>query len=174
MPIPFLPRNGFRGPTWMTLLPTEPAALPDPLRMQAMLRPGTRYRALTGVLPDELVVVFDCDLRVLSLEGGAVARLPMPASAVVGRYLDEFLSAEQLPRVELHLRAAMRGEGASFDFEGSNGLTWTVQMVPVVAADGRPGGGVARFRDVTEQRAAERALAAHARDRIELPAVERS
>src|SRR4051812_30133871 len=87
------------------------------LRLDSAMRPEARYRALVETLPDVLIVLFDTDLRILSVEGGGVDQLPMPASEVVGKRLDEIGSAAQIAQVEPHYRAALRGEDAQFDYE---------------------------------------------------------
>ena len=150
----------------MTLPAPEPAVVPDSgvLRLNGVLRPEARYKALLDVLPDTLVVVFDPKLRVLSIEGGGQARLPFPAAAAIRHRLDEFLTDEQRGRIEPHLQAALRGEPTRYDFAASNGLIWQVEMVPMIDAGGGVAGGIAQFRDVTREREAERALEEHARE----------
>jgi PAS domain S-box-containing protein len=132
------------------------------LRATAALRPEARYKALIDILPDVFVVVFDRDLRVLTLEGGGVARLPMPPETVIGKHLDELLVSEQASQIEPHMRAALRGEPTSFDYETSDGTAWLIQMIPMIDDAGLLSGGMAQWRDVSAQKRAERALAAHA------------
>src|SRR3954471_24995106 len=91
------------------------------LRLDSAMRPEARYRALVETLPDVLIVLFDRDLRILSLEGGGVDQLPMRASDVVGKRLDEMGTGDEIRQVEPHYRAALRGEEAEFDYEFENG-----------------------------------------------------
>jgi PAS domain S-box-containing protein len=143
--------------------PPEPSPVTESgiLRLETALRPEARYKALVDILPDVLVVVFDRDLRILSLEGGAVSRLSVRPSDVIGQPLDEFLSEEH---VAPHLRAVLDGERAEFDFEGEDGLAWFIQVIPMIDDDGNVAGGMAKWRDVTARKAIERALAEHARE----------
>jgi PAS domain S-box-containing protein len=145
---------------------TRPAAALDSgvLRLNPALRPEARYKALVEILPDALIALFDRGLRMLSLEGGATDRLPVPAAQMVGRRLDEFTPPEHLPQIQPHLEAALRGESSSFDFEMSNGLTWWVQVIPMVDEHGTVCGGMAKWRDVSARKAVERELEARARE----------
>ena len=128
------------------------------------MRPEARYRALVETLPDVLIVLFDLDLRILSVEGGGVDQLPMPASEVVGKYLHEIGSPDQIRQVEPHYRAALRGEDAQFDYEFASGTTWWIQVIPMIDEEGRIRGGMSHWRDVTQRVAAEREVAAYARE----------
>ncbi len=150
----------------MPVTPPETAALTESgvLRLQTVLRPEARYKALVDILPDVLVVTFDERLRMLSVEGGAVARLPMSPSTVIGRPLDEVLSPERFAAVEPHLRTALGGEPTQFEFAGCNGVIWWIRVIPMVDADGHVSGGLVKGRDITDQRATERALAEHAQE----------
>ncbi len=134
------------------------------LRLNTAMPTEARYRALVETLPDVLIVLFDTDLRVLSLEGGAVDRIPVPPSAVVGKHLDEIASPGRIGDIEPHFRAALRGEDSQFDFEFADGTTWWVQVIPMVDELGRIHGGMSQWRDVTRRVAAEREVAAYARE----------
>jgi len=69
--------------------------------------------------------------------------------------------AELVPR----FAAALDGEPSSFDHDRLDGsATYWVQIVPLADEGGRVFGGMAVFRDITERRAAARALEAHARE----------
>ena len=133
------------------------------LRLNPALRPEARYKALVEILPDALIVLFDRDLRVLSIEGGAVDRLPSPVSALVGRRVDE-LAGDRLDEIATPYRAALEGRSGAFDFEMAGGVTWWVQVIPVVDDDGAVCGGMAKWRDVTARKTVERELEAHARE----------
>jgi len=134
------------------------------LRLNQAMRPEARYKALIENLPDVLIVLLDSELRVLTMEGGALDRLPMPPSAVIGKRLDEFLSPEIAQEVQPHYRAALGGEPGTFDHDASNGVTWWVQTIPMVDDDGRVTGVMAKWRDVSARVATERALEQHALD----------
>jgi PAS domain S-box-containing protein len=128
------------------------------------MRPEARYRALVETLPDVLIVLFDTELRILSVEGGGVDQLPMPASDIVGKRLHQIGNADQIAEVEPHYRAALRGEQAQFDYEFANGTTWWIQVIPMVDEQGHIRGGMSHWRDVTRRVAAERDVAAYARE----------
>jgi PAS domain S-box-containing protein len=134
------------------------------LRLDSAMRPEARYRALVETLPDVLIVLFDRDLRILSVEGGGIDQLPMPVSELIGKCLDEVGSPDQVSEVEPHYRAALRGEDSQFDYEFANGTTWWIQVIPMIGEDGRIRGGMSHWRDVTRRVAAEREVAAYARD----------
>ncbi len=148
----------------MTTGPPHPAQAPDSgvLRLNRAMRPEARYKALVESLADVLIVLFDAQLRVLTMEGGALERLPAPASTYVGRRVDELFSPEQLCEVEPCYRAALAGETSDFDFDTADGTTWWTHVIPMVDDDGHVTGGMAKWRDVTARKAAERALEQHA------------
>jgi PAS domain S-box-containing protein len=150
----------------MSLIPPDHPQLSESgvLRLDSAMRPEARYRALVQTLPDVLIVLFDTELRMLSLEGGGADQLPMPASSLVGKRLDETGNAAQIAAVEPHYRAALRGEQAQFDYEFANGTTWWIHVIPMVDELGRILGGMAHWRDVTSRVAAEREVAAYARE----------
>ncbi|MEA2123429.1 MAG: hypothetical protein QOI80_211 [Solirubrobacteraceae bacterium] len=150
----------------MTVTPPDHTPLTDSgvLRLDAALRPEARYKALVQILPDVLIVLFDRGLRILSIEGGAVGRLPQSPSAYVGKRLDEIASAARIAEIEPHFRAALAGEHREFDFEFASGVTWWIQVIPMVDELGQTIGGMAKWRDVSGRVATERALAEHARE----------
>ena len=150
----------------------RPATAPPPyavtdsgvLRLNPALRPEARYKALVEILPDVMIAMFDRELRILSLEGGAVDRLQVPVGDMIGRRLDELTPEERLPDIAPHIEAALRGESTEFGFEMSDQLSWWVQVVPMIDDDGAVCGAMAKWRDVSAQKAVERELAAHARE----------
>jgi PAS domain S-box-containing protein len=150
----------------MSLIPPDHPQLSESgvLRLDSAMRPEARYRALVETLPDVLIVLFDTELRILSLEGGGIDRLTLPASEVIGKRLDEVASPERIGEIEPHFRAALRGEDSQFDFEFVNGATWWIQVIPMVDELGQIRGGMSQWRDVTRRVAAEREVAAYARE----------
>ncbi len=148
----------------MTAGSTNPAGAADSgvLRLNRAMRPEARYKALVESLPDVLIVLFDTQLRVLAMEGGALERLPAPVSTYVGRRVDELFNPERQSEVEPCYRAALAGETADFDFDTADGTTWWTHVIPMVDDAGRVTGGMAKWRDVTPRKAAERALEQHA------------
>jgi light-regulated signal transduction histidine kinase (bacteriophytochrome) len=76
-----------------------------------------------------------------------------------GHLLHEVLPPEALEVVEPHYRAALAGEGRSFDFESpDSGITWWTQVAPMLDENGRVIGGMAVQRDVSARAAATREL----------------
>jgi PAS domain S-box-containing protein len=161
-------------PEGMDADPMNPSPAPPPgtppltesavLRLNPALRPEARYKALVEILPDVLIVLFDRELRILSMEGGALDRVPVPAGAAIGKRLDELASPDQVSQLEPHMEAALRGEAATFDFDMPNGRTWWVHVIPMVDETGAVCGGMAQWRDVTARKAVERELQAYARE----------
>jgi PAS domain S-box-containing protein len=148
----------------MSLIPPDHPQLSESgvLRLDTAMRPEARYRALVETLPDVVVVLFDRDLRVLTLEGGAMDRVPQPPSELIGRRLDEI--TDRADEVEAYYRAALAGKGTEFDFETPNGVTWWVIAIPMVDERGETAGVMAQWRDITARVAAEREVAAYARE----------
>ena len=140
--------------------PTESGVL----RLNAAMSPEARYKALVEILPDALIALFDRDLRILALEGGATEHLDHPASWYEGKGLDEFLSPSLVEQIVPRYRLALQGDTVSFDLDGDHGDTWWVHVLPMIDELGRISGGIAVWRDITARKAAERELAAHARD----------
>ncbi len=134
------------------------------LRLNAAMRPEARYKTLVESMPDVLIALFDRDLRMLALEGGALERLPIPVSSMIGKRVDELMGTDRIDEVAPHLHAALQGESAVFDFDMSNGRTWGVQVIPMVDDAGAICGGMATWRDVTPRKAVERELAEYARE----------
>jgi light-regulated signal transduction histidine kinase (bacteriophytochrome) len=66
--------------------------------------------------------------------------------------------------VEPHYRAALAGETTSFDVTGPTGITWWIQVSPMLDETGRVIGGMAVSRDISGRKAAEQALEARAVD----------
>ena len=79
--------------------------------------------------------------------------------------LDEFLSPDLLraDRAALPRRAARASRRASTS-TATTATTWWVHVIPMFDDDGNVSGGMAKWRDITARKAAERELAAHARD----------
>jgi len=137
---------------------------PDRRRMlEALTLSEGRYRALVENLPDTTIALFDADLRLLLVEGGAESP-SRPPGELEGRTLGELFDAGILAALEPHFQAALAGERRSFDFEDRAGVTWWVQVRPMTDDAGRIIGGMAVWRDVSGRIAAKQALAAHAHE----------
>jgi light-regulated signal transduction histidine kinase (bacteriophytochrome) len=110
-----------------------------------------------------MIVLYDANLRIMAIEGGAVERLPQPVSSIVGHRLDELLSSEAFEAIEPHYRAAIAGERVSFDYDDPDGRTvWWTTAMPMYNDAGLVVGGMAQWRDVTGRVQAERAMEQYA------------
>src|SRR3954452_9058100 len=117
--------------------------------LEALTLSESRYRALVEHLPDTVITLFDDELRLLVVEGGAASG-PRAPELTEGRRLRQGLAPDALAEVEPHFRAALAGEGRSFDFESPDtGVTWWFQVAPMLDDAGRVIGGVAVQRDVS-------------------------
>jgi len=126
--------------------------------VEALTLSEARYRALVENLPDTVIMLFDADLRLLVVEGGGVERLGRTPGQLEGRTIGDVLGAAGLMELEPDYRAALGGDGRSFDFRDSNGTTWWMQVTPMHDEAERIIGGMAVWRDVSARRAAEDAL----------------
>ena len=124
------------------------------------------HRILTANLPDTTVFLLDHDLRILVADGEAIRRLPWFDEALFrGRLVSELDGMVPDEVLELSLttyRAALEGERGGFDFL-SEGLTFSVQAVPVRGEDEGVESVLVVARDVTERTRAEQQIARHAR-----------
>ncbi len=120
------------------------------------------HRTLTANLPDTSVFLLDHELRVLVADGEAIRRLGfLDAGMFRGRLVAELYAEvpdEVLQLCLTNYRAALHGERRTFEFL-SEGLTFSVQAVPVRADDGTIESLLVVARDVTERTRAEQHLA---------------
>jgi diguanylate cyclase (GGDEF)-like protein/PAS domain S-box-containing protein len=143
------------------------AASTDRHRAEAGLRrSGELHRILTANLPDTTVFLLDQDLRILIADGEAIRRLPwfdeeLFRGQLVSE-LDGMVPDEVLELSVTTYRAALQGERGAFDFH-SEGLTFSVQAVPVRGEDEAVESVLVVARDITERTRAERQIASHAR-----------
>ena len=124
------------------------------------------HRMLTANLPDTTVFLLDNDLRILIADGEAIRRLPwFDEELFRGRLVSELDGMVPEEVLELSLttyRAALQGEPGGFDFL-SEGLTFSVQAVPVRGEDEAVESVLVVARDITERTSAERQIARRAR-----------
>jgi diguanylate cyclase (GGDEF)-like protein/PAS domain S-box-containing protein len=125
-----------------------------------------RHRTLIANLPDASVFLVDHDLRILVADGEAVRRLgwlrdDMFRGRLLGDLCAEVPGNVLEPATE-SCRGALAGERRAFEFD-SEGLTFSVDAVPVRAEDGSVESALVVARDITESTRAERQLARHAR-----------
>jgi PAS domain S-box-containing protein len=123
------------------------------------------YRMLAQHLPDGCVVLFDDALRLLLVEGPAVADAGFVKEEVEGRTLDEIFDPEHAAALVRPFGEALRGRDLEFEF-GYRDKTYLVRALPLA---GQPSAGarvMALALDVTAREAAQREVA-ESRARLE-------
>ena len=143
---------------------TDPNAA-DATRRAGVRRSDELHRTLTANLPDTSVFLIDHDLRILVADGEAIRRLEWSGDDMFRGQLVTELSGvppDVLQRSLDCYRTALRGERAAFEFD-SEGLTFSVQAVPILAPDGTVESALVVARDVTLPTRSAQQLARHAR-----------
>ena len=107
--------------------------------------------------PHGALFSFDTDLRILSVGGEALGAVGFSREGVEGRTPSEFLPPETAAPIEAAWRAALRGEATTTDF-AYQGRIFQQELAPVVV-DGEIVAAMGFVQDLTETRAAQRALA---------------
>jgi len=123
------------------------------------------HRTLTANLPDTTVFLIDRDLRILAAEGEAVRRLPwFEPSMFRGQLVTELadVPAHVLDLAVEHYRGAFDGVRRTFEFD-SEGMTFSIQAVPVFAEDESVETVLVVARDVTAWAVAQASLGRRAR-----------
>jgi len=149
------------------------ACLAAALRMRAISRRARatagalevseqRYRQLAANLPDVTVMLFDRDLRLTLVEGGAIERHGWDIAELVGRRLDEVLPPDRYAEMEPWYRATLAGETTTFEWRGvrADDAVYSTQTVPLRDDAGAVTGGMLLAADVTERTRAELRLRA--------------
>jgi diguanylate cyclase (GGDEF)-like protein len=128
--------------------------------------PGTRqerdaaYRSLAASLPGMLVAVFDADLRLRLVEGGALKALDLPPGAFEGCPVTDLVDPEARAIVAARHRAALDGETLSFAYASTRtGREYHVTLSPLEddRDDDEPL-ALAVWHDVTARNQSERRL----------------
>jgi len=117
---------------------------------------ANRYRALLDSLPETVVLVFDRDLRMQVASGEALERSGFRPDRIVGRTLDEVTTPEKVAAVRPHYVRGLNGERHRFTHAGADGISFVIDIVPLVADDGNVDGvmAIARQQSAAAQRAA--------------------
>jgi diguanylate cyclase (GGDEF)-like protein/PAS domain S-box-containing protein len=137
----------------------------DATQRAGVRRSDELHRTLTANLPDTSVFLIDHDLRILVADGEAIRRLGWSGDDMFRGQLVTELSGVPPDVLQLSLdcyRTALRGERAAFEFD-SEGLTFSVQAVPIRAPDGTVESALVVARDVTLPTRSAQQLARHAR-----------
>ena len=114
-----------------------------------------RYRALTGNLPDTVIVLFDRDLRVTLAEGAGMDERGR-AELAPGRPVSEMLPAGHEEMLGAY-QDALEGRFSTHELD-VNGRIWHVDIGPF-APTGEPDGVFSVARDVTDRKLAQAQLA---------------
>ena len=117
-----------------------------------------RHRLVVRNLPGAGVVLYDLDLRCVLVEGRHMQDAGVVPADLVGRPMRDVVARELLDVLEPAARRALHGEQSRVEAcSPLTGRVVTSEVVPHRDEDGGIAGVLVTVRDVTEQRAAERA-----------------
>ncbi|WP_353866235.1 GGDEF domain-containing protein [Svornostia abyssi] len=120
------------------------------------------HRVVLTHLPDALVTLYDRDLRILSLHGGAMDRPGLDPETIVGRRLHDFPDAD-LDVLLPEFARALAGEERRFEYDGTiTDRRYEVVLVPRRNAAGEIVGAVTVSRDISARHELEERLRHHA------------
>jgi PAS domain S-box-containing protein len=118
----------------------------------------SRYRLLARSLPDACVLMYDRDLRLLLVEGPAVAAAGFAREELEQRTLADVFDEARALALSVPFRMAF--EGRTFEFEFPfRGRTYLVRVLPLPDGAARASLGMALALDITARHAADRELA---------------
>ncbi|MFI5310892.1 MAG: MASE1 domain-containing protein [Gemmatimonadales bacterium] len=143
------------------------AARAEAQQAEARLRQSEdRYRTLARYLPDGCVVLYDRDLRLVLVEGPAVAAAGFVRAEVEGRVLSEIFDAEHAAALSAPFLRAFEGRPQEFEFRYKE-RTYLVRVLPLRDAEGKPSLCMALALDITVRDATLREVA-ESRSRLEV------
>lgn len=131
------------------------------LRSPAMFDDASeaRYRQLAANLPHTSVLVVDCDLRFVLVEGAGLVAEGYDPRRMEGQLLRDTVPADVYAVLEPHYLAAVAGEVSWFDsVSPRTGAVFQVQARPLREGSGRIVGAMVLSEDVTAERAAKAEL----------------
>ena len=117
-----------------------------------------RSRLAIDQMPGTALLSFDPDLRCCSACGGAIAAHGYSSAQLIGARPTDVIGASAR-ELEEAMRSALAGESTTLDVHPNEREVFEAAVSPLHDGDGRLVGGVLTLRDITAQRAAERALA---------------
>jgi PAS domain S-box-containing protein len=126
-------------------------------RERALEKSEQRYRTVVENFPNGVVVLFDEDLRYLTVGGDVYDGLDVSVEDLEGERITEMLPDGLLEAIEPKYRAVFDGEATEFEHE-FDGQIRRFQVHPVCDESGTVFAGMAMSQDITEQRERERAL----------------
>lgn len=131
------------------------------LRSPAMFDDASeaRYRQLAANLPHTSVLVVDCDLRFVLVEGAGLVAEGYDPRRMEGQLLRDTVTPETFAMLEPHYLAAVAGEEISFDtVSPRTGAIFQVEARPLRDDSGRIVGAMVLSEDVSAERAARAEL----------------
>jgi diguanylate cyclase (GGDEF)-like protein/PAS domain S-box-containing protein len=124
--------------------------------------------SILASLPGASVVAFDRDLRVIACAGEGLASHGRERATMLGRRLPEILGPAAFALSADHYTRAVAGEASSLEARSADQeRLYVTDFSCLREPDGSIGGGVAVSRDVTQERAAQPAVAVSERLRRE-------
>lgn len=129
---------------------------------QALRASEELHRVVLTHLPDALVTLYDRDLRILSLHGGAMDRPGLDPEAIIGRRLRDFPDAD-LDILLPEFARALAGEERRFEYDGTmTNRRYEVVIVPHRDTTGQIVGAITVSRDISTRHELAERLRHHA------------
>lgn len=116
-----------------------------------------RYLTLIQSLPNSAILLFDHDLRYLVAEGAALDALGIGERQIIGRTLEESVSAAAYAQLLPHYLAAIQGHGNQTEMV-IRGRDVLIDIVPVHDQGGEVMAGMVMAVDITERKRLERQI----------------
>jgi PAS domain S-box-containing protein len=126
-------------------------------RERALQQSRERYRMLVEHFPNGGVFLFDDECRFTAAGGAELEEVGMPPEEMVGKTPRQLFPPEQAEALMEAYAAALDGEPQSFE-DNWQGRDYEIDVLPIRDADGTVVSGMAVARNVTTERAHERAL----------------
>jgi PAS domain-containing protein len=95
-----------------------------------------RYRLLLDSLPETVILVFDRDLRVQVASGSAILRNGHHPEQLIGRSLEEIADPGHVALLRAHYQSGLDGNRHEFVNHGADGVTYSIDVVPLPDHDG--------------------------------------
>ena len=114
-------------------------------------------QTVLGLMPDTAVLVIDCDLRVVFMEGDRYAKHGYDIPSALGKPVSEVMPEQAWARLREHWIAAVGGEPRTLDWESVDGLRdYWLHFAPLRTKAGRLVGAISVAQDITERVRARR------------------
>lgn len=117
-----------------------------------------QYRALARNLPDGCVVLYDRHLRLLLVEGPALAAAGFVKEAAEGRTLSDIFDPEHASALDASFQLVFAGQSHEFEFSYKS-RTYLVRVLPLVEPRGAVNIGMALALDITRLHESVREIA---------------